>query len=89
MGGLGDVCVDLSIASILCALPRNLGCDHETWFFVRDWTTPRLRRTPPKEGNFPGPAYFNFPPTEGWQAQPDGVVEWLHGERNEAISLAA
>lgn len=46
-------------------------------------TTPRLRRTPPQEGNTPrtplqegnesGRA-SNSPPVEGWQAQPDGVV---------------
>jgi len=38
-------------------------------------TTPPLRGTPPREGNEPK----NSPPSEGWQAQPDGVVSNVGG----------
>jgi hypothetical protein len=39
-------------------------------------TTPPLRGTPPREGN--QPAFRpNSPPSEGWQAEPDGVVNRL------------
>jgi len=36
-------------------------------------TTPRLRRTPPREGNL-SQQCSHSPPVEGWTAQPDGVV---------------
>jgi very-short-patch-repair endonuclease len=39
-------------------------------------TTPPLRGTPPREGN----SDPNSPPSEGWQAQPDGVVSRVGGE---------
>jgi len=38
-------------------------------------TTPPLRGTPPKEGNEKEElGGENSPPSEGWQAKPDGVV---------------
>jgi very-short-patch-repair endonuclease len=44
--------------------------------FDRKATTPPLRGTPPKEGNKENQKMRigNSPPSEGWQAKPDGVV---------------
>ena len=46
----------------------------------KEGNNPALTGTPPKEGNIPAQNSENAlapnsPPTEGWQAQPDGVVD--------------
>lgn len=58
-------------------------------------TTPRLRRTPPVEGNNISPlrdtppeegnSPRHSPPLEGWQAQPDRVVKSRHTKNYQSL----
>jgi len=53
------------------AAQKELGSDYPD---ISLKTTPSLRDTPPKEGNNSLKERKNSPPSEGWQAKPDGVV---------------
>jgi very-short-patch-repair endonuclease len=74
---LRDSFVKTNLSGVMDFLQNHLAFTASS---PREETTPPLRGTPPREGNFDPTSDHNSPPLEGWQAQPDGVVPCVGGE---------